>query len=259
MPSHKFRIRFAKRGDLRLISHHDLLRCLERALRRAGLPVAVSQGFTPRPKTAFAQALALGVEGRREVLEIELAEPREAASLGRALGAVLPAGFDLIEAVSVPAGRAARAVAADYHLPVPDSERAAIAVAIAEFVNASNWPAIRTRGERQSQVDIRPLVASASLDDQESVLRFRLVIDQAGSLRPSEWLEALGLDRLLAAGAILVRDDIVLADEIASASGPDSTPFPGPAATSEDDQGRPDHHPSHVFPIDEAELTCPPI
>ena len=54
----KVRLRFAKRGDLRLVSHHDLMRCLERMLRRANLPMAYSQGFNPRPKVVFSLALA---------------------------------------------------------------------------------------------------------------------------------------------------------------------------------------------------------
>jgi len=73
----KVRLRFAKRGDLRLVSHHDLMRCLERMARRAGLPLAQSQGFNPRPKIAFTLALALGIEGHHEVVEIELAGPME--------------------------------------------------------------------------------------------------------------------------------------------------------------------------------------
>src|SRR5271157_3319048 len=55
--STKVRLRFAKQGDLRLVSHHDLLRCLERMLRRAQIPMASSQGFNPRPKITFALAL----------------------------------------------------------------------------------------------------------------------------------------------------------------------------------------------------------
>ncbi len=73
----RVRLRFAKRGDLRLISHHDLMRCLERMLRRAALPVAHSRGFNPRPKATFALALALGIEGCREVLDLDLDEPME--------------------------------------------------------------------------------------------------------------------------------------------------------------------------------------
>ena len=68
----KVRLRFAKRGDLRLVSHHDLLRCLERMLRRAQVPIAWTQGHNPRPKITFALALGLGIESHCEVVDLEL-------------------------------------------------------------------------------------------------------------------------------------------------------------------------------------------
>ena len=87
----KVRLRFAKRGDLRLASHHDVMRCLERMVRRGAIPVASSQGFSPRPKIVFALAMGLGIEGRREVVDFELTEPMEPAELLRpAGGGVVP-------------------------------------------------------------------------------------------------------------------------------------------------------------------------
>jgi hypothetical protein len=71
----KYRVRFRKAGDLRLVSHHDLMHCFERMFRRAKLPVPSTQGFNPRPRLWFAQSLALGVIGLNEVLELELNEP----------------------------------------------------------------------------------------------------------------------------------------------------------------------------------------
>src|SRR3954447_11198402 len=94
----KVRLRFAKRGDLRLVSHHDLLRCLERLLRRAEIPVAQSQGFNPRPKVVFTLALALGIEGQREVLELDLAEPMAAPEVLGRLRASAPPGLVFLEA-----------------------------------------------------------------------------------------------------------------------------------------------------------------
>lgn len=253
MPSTKIRLRFAKRGDLRLISHHDLLRCLERALRRAGLPVARTQGFTPRPKVAFAQALALGVEGRREVLEIELDESIDPSEARRRLAATLPAGFDLLEAATAPPGRPARAVAADYRLAVPEPLRPGLRAALERFLAAPRWPMTRVRGDRRVEVDLRPLVLDARLDD-DGVLRFRLAIDPAGSARPSEWLEALGQPDLAASGGPLIRDDLLLADEAAAPAG---IPFPSRTAASDHDDDDPAPNPEPLTP-DEAELTCPP-
>jgi radical SAM-linked protein len=68
----KVRIRFRKSGDLRLISHHDLLRFFERAVRRAQLPIRWTQGFNPHPRLVFALPLSLGITGSQEVVELEM-------------------------------------------------------------------------------------------------------------------------------------------------------------------------------------------
>src|SRR5258708_33461449 len=113
------RLRFAKRGGLHLVSHHDLMRCLERLLRRAEIPVALTQGFNPRPKVVFTLALALGIEGRREVVELELAEPLEPAELLSRLQAQAPPGLEFLEAHEMEAGRPGQAGAVPYELEVP--------------------------------------------------------------------------------------------------------------------------------------------
>src|SRR5258708_3575571 len=116
----KVRLRFAKRGDLRLVSHHDLLRCLERALRRPAIPMAVSQGFNPRPKMVFALAMALGIEGRREVVELELAQPLEPMEVLERLTLASPPGLDWLDAEAVAPGSSAPQVeAVQYVLDVP--------------------------------------------------------------------------------------------------------------------------------------------
>ena len=115
----KVRLRFAKRGDLRLVSHHDLLRCLERMLRRAQVPIAQTQGFNPRPKITFALALGLGIESLCEVVDLELTEPLEPSELLDRLKAVAPAGFDWIEPSPLPANaRPPQPRAAEYSFPV---------------------------------------------------------------------------------------------------------------------------------------------
>ena len=138
----KVRLRFAKRGDLRLVSHHDLMRCLERMLRRADLPMAHTQGFNPRPKYVLAQALALGIEGRREVLELELSGPIEAEEVRRRLSEVAPPGFEVLEAEAIPPGRAARPTSASYQLggPVPAERIGPARAALSTFLASDRWP-----------------------------------------------------------------------------------------------------------------------
>src|SRR2546423_9869335 len=92
---YRYRLRFRKGGDLRLLSHHDLMHVFERMLRRAALAIAHTQGFHPQPRMVFALSLALGVEGANEVLELELTESLEPEQLGSRLAAQAPLGLQI--------------------------------------------------------------------------------------------------------------------------------------------------------------------
>ena len=102
----RIRIRYAKRGPLRFTSHRDFARAFERALRRAGVPIAFSQGFTPHPKISYASAAPTGVASEAEYLEIGLQATVDPAELRAALDAALSPGLDVLEAVVAPAAAA---------------------------------------------------------------------------------------------------------------------------------------------------------
>ncbi len=100
----KLRLRYAKRGVLRFTSHRDIARAFERALRRASVPMAYSQGFNPHPKISWIGAAPTGVASEAEYVEIQLVREVEPAELVRMLDAAMPAGLDLLEAVGVTVG-----------------------------------------------------------------------------------------------------------------------------------------------------------
>jgi radical SAM-linked protein len=207
----KVRLRFSKSGDLRLVSHHDLLRCLERTLRRAQIPMAVSQGFNPRPKIVFALALALGIEGRREVVELELAGPMEPAEVLGRLAAGSPRGLDWHDVEAVVPGRPAPQVeAVQYLLEVPVGRQDAARTRLAVLLASTQWPYTRHRPDRDVAIDVRPFVLGAELDPL-GALRFRMKMTPNGSARPEEVIAALGLSDLLGQGTILVRTEVELA------------------------------------------------
>jgi radical SAM-linked protein len=210
-PTFKFRLRFAKRGDLRLVSHHDLMRCLERMARRAELPLAETQGFNPRPKVAFTLALALGIEGHHEVVEMELLEPMEPSEVLRRLAAVSPAGLDWIEAEAPGPGRAAQAEAVRYAINVPADRLEGARASLADFLARESWPYTRHRPDRTVEIDLRPFLLEANLEETDGTLRFRLKMSPSGSARPEEVIDALGLRDLLGQGAVLARTAVELA------------------------------------------------
>jgi radical SAM-linked protein len=206
----KVRLRFAKRGDLRLVSHHDLLRCLERMLRRARVPMAMTCGFNPRPKMTFALALGLGIQAWNEVVDLELSEAWEPAELLARLRAVAPPGFDWIDARSLPPGAdPPRPRSVEYRLPIAAGRRDQARAALDALLHSTSWPVVRRRPDREVTFDLRPHVVAAELPD-DGLLRFRLAVAPDGSARPEELLEALRLRDLLDGGIILTRTDVEL-------------------------------------------------
>ena len=93
----KVRIRFRKDGDLRLLSHHDLMRSFERMLRRAALPFRSPQGFHPKPRLVFALSLPLGVVGCEEVVELELDEMLPPEEVRERLVRQAPPGLEILQ------------------------------------------------------------------------------------------------------------------------------------------------------------------
>ena len=103
-PAQKLRLRYAKRGRLRFTSHRDIARAFERALRRAHVPMAYSQGFNPHPKISWIGAAPTGVASEAEYVEIQLVTVVEPAELVATLDAAMPPGLDLLEAVVADTG-----------------------------------------------------------------------------------------------------------------------------------------------------------
>lgn len=188
------------------------MRCLERTLRRAELPVAHTQGFNPRPKATFALALALGIEAKHEILDLEFTGSVDPADALSRLQAESPTGFDFLSAEALPTGpgsaRAARVTSATFRLAIPEDRRELARAAVADLLSRESRPYTRHRPDRTVEVDLRPFLLSAALATESGDLEFRLKIIAEGSARPEEVIDALGLKDLLAQGAILIREDL---------------------------------------------------
>ncbi len=112
----RLRLRYAKRGRLRFASHRDFARAFERALRRAGVPVAHSAGFSPHPRVSYANAAPTGVASEAEYLELGLTERCDPEWVREALDAALPEGLDILTAVEAGSGALADALQASLWL-----------------------------------------------------------------------------------------------------------------------------------------------
>jgi radical SAM-linked protein len=94
----KMEARFSKTGDMRFISHLDLMRLFQRALRRANLPVVITQGFSPHLKISIKRALKLGVESMDEMLTVQMTDLIDASLFAELLNSNLPEGIRIINA-----------------------------------------------------------------------------------------------------------------------------------------------------------------
>src|SRR4051794_1480628 len=133
----KLRIRYAKRGRLRFASHRDLARSLERALRRAQVPMAFSAGFTPHPKISYLGAAPTGAASEAEYVEIGLAERRDPGEIRAALDDALPADVAVLECVEAAEGTGAladRIDAAAWRIELPGVPPADLEAALAAFL-----------------------------------------------------------------------------------------------------------------------------
>jgi len=190
MVRQRVRIRFCKQGNLRWIGHRDLMRCLERLFRRAGLPLAMSEGFHPKPRMSFPSALAVGIEGLDEVMDLQLAESRTAEQLHAQLAPHAPPGlkFNSVE-VLPPGAKKARLHGVRYRAPIPAERRTDVSERIARILAAKSHPIVRSG--RAAPLDLRPLLDELEL--REDMLWMRLRETPGASPRPREVLAAVGL------------------------------------------------------------------
>lgn len=187
-----YRVRFVKRGLLRFLSHHDLMRQLEMAVRRADLPVSMSEGYNPRPRMAFPFATALGVESDDELLEIDCGEWIPPLQLMARLNEQLPPELaaQTIE-VMAPGVRYA-VVRVDYTITLPPALLPTSAACEA-LMARTTVPIERVRPKERKTIDIRPYVIECRRQD-DGALFVAFKVTDLGTARPDELLRALGVD-----------------------------------------------------------------
>ncbi len=184
------------------------MRLWERLFRRAGAPLGMTEGFHPKPRMNFPSALAVGIAGLDEILEVELSEAWSAEQLQSAIAPQTPPGLAIKQVEVMPEGTGkAQAAHVEFVAIVPPDRQAAAAARITQFLAAGEHP-IQREG-RTAPLDLRPLVEQITLEGE--TLCFRLRVDREGSARPREVLAALGLEDLEFQGTGLTRTRVEIA------------------------------------------------
>jgi radical SAM family uncharacterized protein/radical SAM-linked protein len=200
------RVRYSKTGRLVALSHLETMHALLRAIRRAGLPMAYSQGFHPKPRVSFGPALPVGVASLCEHLDLELVGTHSPGAIAERLGAALPDGLEVQDATSL-----------DPRAPSISASLRAVHY-VAEFT--SDWPTHRLeelvqafhdrndltliraakgkpgkRGEKIArgkarEIDLKDIVTHLAIEGEGRVA-FSLKADPSGSAKPAEVLAAV--------------------------------------------------------------------
>jgi len=183
-----YRLRFAKEGSARFLSHHDLLRAFERALRRSNLPLRMTEGFNPHPRLSLPTALGIGVESRAEVAEIELDQWMSPREVQRRLAPELPAGTSLDTVELVSRRDRARIASVTYEIALP-AERLPSPEALSAVLAKREIPVERRTDKWCKVVDIRKYLVELRVADGRLCARIR--VTDTGTARPEEVLETL--------------------------------------------------------------------
>jgi radical SAM-linked protein len=195
----RLRVRFTKLGKVRFLGHRDLARVWERTTRRAGLDVAYSEGFSPRPRLSFGLALSTGYESLGEYLDIDLwTVPSDLAALPGRLSALLPEGIDVSAVCLVERSEPSlqqAVTSCSWQIDVSGSAVDHLTEVVARALAA---PQLVHERERKGQVvvdDLRPqilaLVVEGPIDGSSTVRLTAELGTQPRTLRPAELLAAL--------------------------------------------------------------------
>jgi radical SAM-linked protein len=193
--SFRYLLTFRKHEAARFLSHLDLQATLEYGMRRAGLPLELSEGFNPRPRYSLVAALPLGYVGERELLEMTLRDDLEPGDVAAKLQSALPDGITILSGERLAAGSSAgagRLRSATYRLelaqPVADLDSR-----VAQLLSEPELIVEDERNGRKRKQNKRALVLALSVVEPQTLrLVTELTVD--GSVRPEEILRLLSLD-----------------------------------------------------------------
>lgn len=185
----KLRVQYAKRGRLRFTSTRDFQRALERAVRRAEIPIAFSAGFHPHPRISYANAAATGTASEAEYFELALQRECDPEQVRIALDEALPEGLDVIKVAPAQGGSLADSLqASDWRLQFEGTDEAALAAALDVLLAQERVEVTRMMKSGPRTFDVRSAIKKATA--QGSVLEISLE-HTTPSVRPDDVLSAL--------------------------------------------------------------------
>ena len=190
----KVRVKFCKEGAMKFIGHLDIMRYFQKAVRRAGIDVAYSEGFSPHMIMSFAAPLGVGITSTGEYFDMEIKTPVASAEAVERLNQVMAEGMKVLSFRKVPHGKAGKAMslvaAADYQVRFrPGMEPCGDWIEKAEaFLAQQEIVVLKKTKKNEKEVDIKPFLYAAEIREEELFLQ--LAAGSVKNTKPELVLEA---------------------------------------------------------------------
>jgi radical SAM-linked protein len=190
-------LQYSKEEEARFLSHLDLMRAMERALRRAQLPLVFSEGFNPHLCVSYASALAVGVTSEGEYLDLPLKGDWPAEEVVQRVNSVLPAGLKVVAAVPVTQRRESLMAIinlARYRVEIPlrqAIEQKDVEEMTAQVLARPAYSVLRRGKKGERQVDIRPGLWQLQgwAENNKLILHIAVQTGSQGNVKPEEVIE----------------------------------------------------------------------
>jgi radical SAM-linked protein len=167
----RWRLVFARDEEARYLSHLDAMHLWERALRRGRIPLAVSEGFSPRPRLVFGAPLPLGMLAEHELADLFVCERLARREMRLRLNEGMPRGYRLLDLWDEWVGAPALATlidAADYRMTLLGSAAGQLRDPAAALLRADTLPRERRREKKRTSYDLRPLLLALEVRETEA-------------------------------------------------------------------------------------------
>lgn len=190
----KVRVKFEKTGPMKYIGHLDMMRFFQKAIRRAGIDVAYSEGFSPHMIMSFAYPLGVGITSSGEYFDLEINTPLSTAEMGRRFNSVMVEGVRVLSVREIPDDKKNKGMslvaAADYYVDfAPGMEPAQDwKAAVSAFMAQPSVMMLKKTKRSMEETDIRPMIYRFEVENQRLFLQ--LASGSARNLKPDLVMEA---------------------------------------------------------------------
>lgn len=180
----RYLTKFTKEENIKFISHLDVLKTIQKNIRRAGLPIEFSQGFNPHMNTSIAQPLSVGVYSSGEYMDMVLITEMDEKEIVDKLNATAPSGIKYISALAIPYKEGEKKIpqamalidAARYTIKVKYSDVSKLEEEINQLLEVKEWNIVKKSKKGEKEVNIRALVKEFSFWIKDEALILNVVI-----------------------------------------------------------------------------------